>query len=235
MKIKIPGDKAIAVYPSGGRSVYIPGGSDAIEVFKAGGIKYILRDEFLTADPSPIITPRTAEPGPGTGVFTDTGNLFSISGEALRVVGNAGWGNTCLAYDAVTRAAGIVLATSFYASGATGYVNCILGFFNAQTSFFFAHAKSGLAIKNDRKFYFSPGDVDTTYTWEDNTRYDIQIELKATGCKIFVKGGTYTDWTLISNQGTDATATLYPGFTSEANDFTIIIDYFRIPEGLYVS
>jgi hypothetical protein len=49
----------------------------------AGGPAYLLLDRFTTNQAAPLTSPRTAEPGPGMLEFIDTGNRFSISGNAL--------------------------------------------------------------------------------------------------------------------------------------------------------
>ena len=46
--------------------------------------KYLLFDDFLTADPAPLVTPRTCEPGPGQMIVNDPSGVLSISSGSLR-------------------------------------------------------------------------------------------------------------------------------------------------------
>lgn len=60
-------------------------------LMSGGGVAYLFRDDFLTADVAPVADPRPAEPGPGVlHTFADTGNNGSISGGALVVAAVAG-------------------------------------------------------------------------------------------------------------------------------------------------
>jgi hypothetical protein len=152
----------------------------------------------------------------------------------MKVVGNDGWGNTCLTYGAQTRQPGKLFSSSFYSTIAGGYSHSIFGFFSQNTSFHFAHSLEGIEFGNDRKIYYRPGAVEIG-TWVDATRYDFIIELKSAGSRIYIKGGAWTDWTLISDKGSGTTAILYPGFTFEATGYPVLIDYFHTPTNLYVS
>lgn len=58
------------------------------------GVPPDVRDVFTTADPTPVATPRGAEPGPGSMRNTDTENKISISGSKLIISGgksSPGW------------------------------------------------------------------------------------------------------------------------------------------------
>ena len=50
---------------------------------RSGGIsavQFLFRDDFLTDEAAPLVSPRTAEAGPGIVNLIDTGNIMDISG-----------------------------------------------------------------------------------------------------------------------------------------------------------
>jgi len=67
----------------------------------------LLFDQFITADATPITTPRTCEPGPGTFVVTDTGSKAAIASGQLVFSGFTGGGNPALWGGLQTNAAGL--------------------------------------------------------------------------------------------------------------------------------
>lgn len=79
--------------------------------FSIVAIVYALRDLFTTDEASPLTSPRTAEPGPGTEVIVDTGNRASITGAKLRMIGSVGadWGQPGVWGAAQTRVAGLAM------------------------------------------------------------------------------------------------------------------------------
>lgn len=76
-------------------------------------IGYILRDEFITNSASPLTSPRTCEPGPGTLTLADAGNKMSIANSKLTYAGGSSdWINPGGYWSsAITRVAG----RAFYA------------------------------------------------------------------------------------------------------------------------
>lgn len=196
-------------------------------------IGYLLRDEFTTNLAAGSVNGTAAEPGPGTRTVTDTSNCIIIRDDVLVINGNAGWGATSISEGAVTRQAGRLMAFSCYI-GAAGSQSAIYGFFSQASELNYYHCLDGVYFNANGKIYSWPGNVDTGYTWATQVRYDIIIELKAAGSRVYLKGGILTDWTLISDEGTNATATLYPGCTSQGS-YKLLIDSFHIPILLCIS
>lgn len=50
-------------------------------------VTFLFRDDFTTDESAPLTSPRTAEPGPGTGTIVDTGDIMSIVSNQLRING----------------------------------------------------------------------------------------------------------------------------------------------------
>jgi hypothetical protein len=71
-------------------------------------VTYLLRDEFTTDDATPLTSPRTCEPGPGTLTVVDTANRLSISNGQL-VISPSTTAFTMVS-GGITRAAGLALS-----------------------------------------------------------------------------------------------------------------------------
>ena len=76
-----------------------------VPVLFAGGIKYLLRDDFLDDKAAGSLLGTPADPGPGTRAGTDTNDKLSTSGEQLLVARQANY-DPKFALDGVTRAPG---------------------------------------------------------------------------------------------------------------------------------
>ena len=60
-------------------------------------VQFLFRDDFITDEGAPMVSPRTAEPGPGTWTLVDGGNDVSIVGEELIIADeNANNDQRCL-------------------------------------------------------------------------------------------------------------------------------------------
>lgn len=71
-------------------------------VFAQGGIDWLLRDEFITAEGPPLASPRTCEPGPGTLTVAElNGATISIAGDEVNMTGNGISYLDCQLYTAV--------------------------------------------------------------------------------------------------------------------------------------
>lgn len=78
------------------------------------GYSYLLRDKFTTTESAPMTTPRTAEPGPGTLVITDTESIISVDNGGLRIkdATTAGWQRHGISA-ALTRSSGLAIVFRF--------------------------------------------------------------------------------------------------------------------------
>jgi len=166
-----------------------------------GGLTFLLRDDFITAASAPLTSPRTAEPGPGTLTITDTGNNLSISSGGLQVAnGTSAWGDPGIrSVASFARLAGRAAVINFTVTGSAKFAQ-----------FGWDDNASGELLVST---YFSNGTVLKAYdngTLTGNldaygqVAYKLAVVLRATGAFHFIKGGTFTDWTLIwvGNAGT---------------------------------
>ena len=223
MKINIPGKRPITMYPSGGVSVSIPG-EGAIDVNKPG-LKWILRDDFTTDLAAGSVNGTAAEPGPGTRTVTDVGNHLSISGGQL-ISDDAG--SRLSAYPAITRTAGRILIGEMGLAAAN---YCIIGFATDTA----ATNQHQIAFRNLGHVYIK--NFNTFLTMYDTgivlgTHYYCAIILRATGAFYFIKGGIWTNWTLLYSYNLLNTATLYP--TANPQAVGAFHDLIRIPDVLWL-
>ncbi len=118
-----------------------PGGGIAPVVF-------LFRDDFLTDEAAPLVTPRTAEPGPGIGTIVDGTNIFSINSSNF-VANGVPAANSAISYESLPRSAG--LAMYFNNTGLTTNTgeNTTLGFADAIAPVTTNNVKSGLFVPVD--------------------------------------------------------------------------------------
>lgn len=171
---------------------------------------YLLKDQFTSADPAPLVTPRACEPGPGTLTATETDGSFSISGGALNFAAQTtpNWGDLALV-DATgtTRTAGRALYFKVYLNNVVGQV--MIGWCTATVgnhTIFDAAVRFNLTnIQNVLSGVFSSIDACAA-----TTAYQVCLIVKSIGFLLFIKGGTFTEWTLLWVSSLNSTAALYP-------------------------
>lgn len=172
-------------------------------------IDYLFKDDFTTDEAAPITSPRTAEPGPGTwDIIADTGNNFSISD------GKLVWGGSVSTADPV-----IASSSSFASSRDAGLLFSFL--FSSDNGIMLTGLDSSQSDASpDRdSVAFSDGALTlrhagTLYVFGDSrfalgTEFHYAIVLCTTGAFHFIKGGAFTDWTLLFPFNVDTLGNLY--------------------------
>lgn len=174
----------------------------------AGGVTYLLRDEFTTNAGAPMATPRTCEPGPGSLNLTDTGSVLSISSNRLQwtamTVSNRD--PRAISASTLTRAAGVALAGIFNVSG-----RALVGWDTVTTRSPQTHAiqvAGGSALE-----YINPSAISITFdALTINTDYEWMIVLRGTGAIALIKGGSqFSEWSILWVDDTVNTSGMYPG------------------------
>ena len=56
---------------------WLPWTDAGVRLMGGGGLTFLLRDDFTTAEAAPLASPRTAEPGPGTWSIRSAGTATS--------------------------------------------------------------------------------------------------------------------------------------------------------------
>lgn len=190
---------------------------------------WLLRDEFISDLAAGSVNGTAAEPGPGTRTVVDTENKLSITGGAATFAGGSSvpvYGNPGLWYGAVTRVAGQVLLATVTVDNNT---NKMIGFDSAPGS-----------TLGENYFYFniwniSPswlgvtGPIVATYA---ATTYQISVVLRASGAYYYIKGGAFSNWTMVWVTSLAASATVYPGISNYSSVFSA--DNLRVPDALWL-
>lgn len=195
--------------------------------------KFTLRDDFSGALAAGAVNLSNPTPGPGgVRTVTDGNSKLSIgSGVASFATGGVAAGNPAAWYAAMTRIAGRLIVGRVNAASFTGN-SAALGF---DTS------ASGLV--DNSAFYWNSGGigifdssaispvVGTALTAATN--YLLCVVLRASGAYYFIKGGSYSNWTLVWIGSTSATASLLPGISGHMNN-VFTADFLRVPTDLWL-
>lgn len=153
------------------------------------GIARVLQDLFTTTASAPLTSPRTCEPGPGTFIITDTGNKYTIASAILTSSGRTGNGDPGILSDAITAKAGRIYTyrikgNSFsvgIADSSETVINTGLSFYGSNLYLHDNKDQSGIiAAISATEFY------------------DVTLVQRFSGSMVFIKGGSFTDWTLLA-------------------------------------
>ena len=194
-------------------------------------LSYTLNDQFTTDRAAGAVNGTSAEPTGGTRTVTDTNGKLSITGGALSTAtGGVGDGNPGIWYPLVTRAAGKIMVAEINRS-TNGYQYA--GFDVNATG-----AVTGNSIQfydTSMRAYDSVGGAPFIDTVASGTLYKLAIVTRTAGAYYFVKGGVFTNWTLVYIHSGNNTASLYPAITNSTsanNPFTA--DNIRIPTSTWL-
>lgn len=191
-------------------------------------LAYTLNDQFTTDRAAGAVNGTSAEPTGGTRTVTDTNSKLSISGSQLSfATGGSTAGNPGLWYGSVSRSTGKVLLS---AVNRTSGNDTIFGFDANQS-----YPLSGHGFDLSGTTLFSYGQSTTALgTLLAATNYTTAIVLRSTGAYYYVKGGVYTNWTLIWIDSAGSTATLYPSIYAHSTDIVLTADNLRIPTSTWL-
>lgn len=176
-----------------------------------GGLHYILRDEYNDTVALGAVNGTTPTPIGGARIAVDTESKLSIGvGNLILSGGKTTKDNRdpMSYYPTVTRAPGVMFLTQYNLITGAGY-NTYFGFASGLTS-----TPNGATVLVGGGYSLSTrtvvnGPIDNTVGAEE---YQHAIVLRASGMFHFIRGGAYTNWTLLYPSNTENTATLYPGF-----------------------
>ncbi|HBD01903.1 MAG: hypothetical protein UX38_C0006G0042 [Microgenomates group bacterium GW2011_GWC1_46_16] len=187
---------------------------------------YTLNDEFTTDRAAGAVNGTSAEPTGGTRTVVDTNSKLSITGSQLSfATGGVGTGvpDPGLWYASQARTAGktaIIKVNS--ASGIVRFGWTIASGSGIGTEGFNFNGSiydTGIAVANS----FSTG-----------TDYLLADVLRGTGHYMFIKGGAYTNWTLLYTTKVTTTTPMYP-FVGQAYGASVFTaDNIRIPTATWL-
>ena len=195
-------------------------------VGRGGGITYLLYDQFTTDLPAGSVNGTSAEPIGGTRTVTDTNSKLSITGSQLSFASSGTLGEPRISYSIQTRTSG---KTLIYKMNKTGGTYSSAGFSTSPSS---TVSDVGMYF-NGSNFQIrdTSGNNQTVGTIATATDYTIAVVLRSTGAYYYIKGGTYTNWTLLYISALNS-ANLYPAITGW--DLVFTADNIRIPTSTWL-
>lgn len=210
--------------------------SRRVVLFGNGKNVYLLDDEFTDTLAAGAVNGTPATPGPGTRTVVDSENKLSVSGGNLVLTPQAAaaWNDEYVLYGAVTRTAGQVWLVQFTASA---FSNVALGM--ALDLTWAAPDTDGEAVVD-----LQAGEVRVRQAGvvENNTiahsplvagtTYQLAMVLRSTGTYYFIKGGVFTNWSLLWPGSTNSAATVYPIIANYAS--ALNVSYLRVPQTLWL-
>ena len=162
---------------------------------------YLLLDNFATDRLAGAIDGTVAETGPAERVVTDTEDKLTISGSSLLCAGPKAipaWGDPAFALDQrIYRVPGRTLFFSVCSNDATP--NAMIGFYVITASGPNIHHGVNYGVGGTTLGYrqsVAPNTI-SVGTIAQDTIYNFAIVMRSSGAFMFVKGGIYTQWTLM--------------------------------------
>lgn len=190
---------------------------------------YLLRDDFTTAEAAPLASPRTAEPGPGTLTLVQNDGQFSISGGKLAFPAQTtpAAGDQGFIGAGLSRVAGRALISKINASTMADMFNSVWASANSIVFGGFGNMAGGFYMETASLYVveFAVGFI-VAGGLSAATEYSVCTVQRASGHFALIKGGIYTNWTLLYVGATSNTATVYPAFSNSKAVGTL--DTFRV-------
>jgi hypothetical protein len=156
-----------------------------------GGEQYLLRDDFSDTLAAGSVNGTLAVPGPGTrAVVTDTESKVSLSGGKLVFAGGKAapaYGDPGLWYGVITRVPGLMMLSQI-----TPDNNIFM--MGLDTN------QSGVSGGVDLRWatgFLCRGSAPALCAYTPGATYKIAIAIRTAGYFVLVKGGIYTNWSLM--------------------------------------
>lgn len=197
------------------------------------GLTYLVKDEFTTDLGTGSVHLTGPTPGPGgPRTVIDVESKLSISsgkqsvsgGKATPVLGDPG-----LWYPSLPRAPGRIALYDFTVS--TFGFGPQMGWDSSQTGSISCNGiypSTSVALR----VFEGGGDSAVAAAYVVGTNYKIVVVLRAAGAMYFVKGGAFTNWTLIWTSTTNSTAAVFACMVNHSSVYTN--DFIRVPATLWL-
>lgn len=201
---------------------------------KAAGIfDYLINDTFTTDRAAGAVNGTKAEPGPGLRDVNDTGSKLSLSGGSLVIASAApGTGNPRLLYAALGRRAGLVTVAALAtpASGSAGPARA--GWTYAPTGIYGTEA---VAFGNANALEVRVNLTNVTVGASAlGTSYIVAVVLRASGAFYFIKGGAFTNWTMLWSSAGVVDTPMAPVIAAINNGAGCSSPYIRVPSARWL-
>lgn len=186
---------------------------------------FLVKDAFTTNRAGGAVNGTLAEPGPGLRQVTDGSNTESISGGRLVVTSSAGARDPEHLYSCSYRV-GRLLVAEITPGGTGNQVRIGFGWTGSTTLL------GGLRVATGGNFApsRSPGTGPNVASYSSATSYQIAVVLGSVAGYFFVKGGAYSNWTLLWTEPyTIDASTFRCGMQAIAAAQSYTSDFLRVP------
>lgn len=192
-------------------------------------IQYILRDDFNDTVAAGAVNGTPATPTGGARTVTDTNSKLSLGGGSANfATGGVGAGNPGIWYPSFTSVVGRCIV---------GHMNMVAGSggvlgFDANTASF---PNDGIRFQSTTTInsIFNGGAASTAVgTITTGVDYYVAVVQRGAGAFIFIKGGTYTNWTLLAIHNLGAIGTRSPSLVANAATSVFSSAFVRVPQNI---
>lgn len=185
---------------------------------------YLLRDEFTTDRAAGSINGTLAEPGPGRRIVTDTNSKISISGGAVVfATGGVTNGDPGIYHGPYPRVVGRVLLLGITITNST----MVAGWDNdTGTRIFDCFRFLTSSLRLDIR---TSDNAIAVGAFATSTAYKLALILRQSGTFFFIKGGAFTNWTLMYISKDSTGSPLYPAVSVESTVVTGTADNMYVP------
>lgn len=199
----------------------------------AGIFAYLVNDTFTTDRAAGAVNGTKAEPGPGLRDVNDTSSKLSVSGGSLIIATAApGTGNPRLLYATQGRRAGLMAITALTtpASGTAGPARS--GWTYSPTGIYGTEA---VTFSNSNVLEVRVNLTNITVGASVlGTAYVVAVVLRSSGSFYFIKGGTFTNWTLVWISMGVTDTPISPVIAAINNGAGCSSAYLRVPATLWL-
>lgn len=181
---------------------------------------YLLNDTFTTNRAAGAVNGTDAEPGPGRRFAEDTGNKLSLASGSVSFATGGVNGDPRLIYNPVDRRPGLVLigATLHTTQGANW------GFAPGPGSL----VSEGLRVNGTSLSVRANSISLAVGTIATSTVYQLAVVLRTGGALHFIKGGSFTNWTLVWISSIATAAALRPAIEAIGTSSVLTSSHIRI-------
>jgi len=190
---------------------------------------YLVNDTFTTGRAAGAVNGTDAEPGPGRRTVVDTNSKLSLSGgNAVFATGGVGNGDPSIRYAGQNRVGGRLLTAELIYDSAVGFS----AGFDTDTSGGLNAANLNASSTNLRAMADGVSVVVGAIVL--GATYKLCVVLRESGAYYFVKGGTFTNWTLVWINGGNITSIVYPALAANSASNNWRGTYIRVPSARWL-